>query len=407
MPVELHSLQEALRAIVRHKLRSGLTILSIVIGVLTIAGLLSLALGVRRSVTEEIESLGSTTIAVVPGRVRTESGGLNPIAGFGVSTLTERDYAAIRREVPGLRRSAMGLLVSGTVRADDRETPQTLIFAATPEMVPLLHLTRDRGRLLDDTDERGAARVVVLGSAPAARLFPDRDPLGQEIALRGERLAVVGVLREQETSFALFGPNFNDLVVLPLATGWELTGTRQVFRIMVAADDVEAVEPVRAQVAAILRRNHGGEEDFTVLTQQEILGIVGNVLQLLTRMIGALAAISLVVGGINIMNIMLVAVAERTREIGIRKAVGATRRDLFLHFLLEAVVVSLLGGVIGVLLAAGGGALLGRFTAVPIAISGSVIALALAFSVGVGVLFGIAPAIRAARKDPVEALRSS
>lgn len=406
MTVILESFRSALRAVWRHKLRSGLTILSVVIGVLTIAGLLALALGVRDQVTREIEALGSTTVVVVPGRVRTASGGLNPVATIGTSTLTERDFVGLQRELPNVQRAAMGLLISGTVRAGAHVAPNVLIFAASPDLPSLLHLEVASGRSLSAGDETARARVVLLGAEPARTLFPGGGAVGRVLEIRGETLAVVGVLRERDSAQALFGPSFNDVVFLPVATGFELTGTRQVFRIILEATDAGAVEEVQRQVTEILRRNHGGEEDFSVLTQEEILGIVGNILGLLTRMVAAIASISLIIGGINIMSIMLVAVAERTKEIGIRKAVGATRLHILAQFLSEALVLSLGGGLLGVGLARGGVAIAVRATELPLRLTLPVVLLALSFSALVGIVFGLAPALRAARKDPVEALRS-
>lgn len=406
MRLLLDSIEGAFRALWTHKLRSGLTVLSIVIGVMTIASLLSIALGVRQQVTKEIETLGSTTIAVVPGRVRTEGGGLNPVASLGASTLTEKDFEDIRREVPETRHVAMGMLISGTVRADSQISPTTIIFAATPEILSVLGVELADGRFLRNEDVETVARVAVLGSEPAQILFPNANPLGQTVEFRGERLAVIGVLKEKGTATSLFGPSFNDMLLLPITTGWEMTGTRQVFRIILQAPDAASVDAVRSRVTEILRRNHGSEEDFSVLTQKEILGIVGNILGLLTRMIGALAAISLVVGGINIMNIMLVAVAERTREIGIRKALGATKAHILAQFLTEALVLSVLGGIIGVLLTRVGVAVASRVAPIPVSLPLAVLLLALGFSAAIGVIFGLAPAFRAARKDPIQALRS-
>lgn len=402
----LASLREALRALWTHKLRSLLTMLSIVIGVLSIAGLLSVALGVRRQVTEEIESLGSTTVAVIPGRVRTESGGLNPIASLGASTLTERDVESIRRDNPEVRNVTPALLISGTVHTDTTTAPSSVIFAATREIAAVLNFEISRGRFLGRPDEDAHARVLVLGDAPARDLFPNENPLNRTVELRGERFQVIGVLKKKTNAAGFFGPSFNNVVILPLSTGWEITGTRQIFRIFLEAPNTDAVNNIRDRVAATIRRTHGDEEDFTVLTQEEILGIAGNILTLLTRMTGAVAAISLVVGGINIMNIMLVSVTERTREIGIRKALGATRLHILVQFLAEAFALSLFGGTVGVVLARIGVATAARFSGIPVDMPLTVILFALLFSASIGILFGLAPALRASWKDPIEALRS-
>ncbi|MBI4128471.1 MAG: ABC transporter permease [Parcubacteria group bacterium] len=399
------SLGIAIRALASRKIRSFLTILGIVIGVTTIAGLLALALGVRGEITRQVESLGSNLVAVVPGQIRTAGGGLNPAASIGASTLTERDFEKIRG-IPRVQKAAMMMLVSGTIHVQEKTSATTLIFAATPDILATLNTEVENGRFISTEDVEMKRGVVVLAAEPRKALFGDAEAVNAVVDIRGEPFRVIGTLAEKPSAINFLGPSFNDVVIMPITTGWDITGTKQIFRIMMQAPDSESVNEIRDRVRTVLLENHGGEEDFTVLTQEEILGLIGKILNILTAMLAAIAAISLLVGGIGIMNIMLVTESERTREIGIRKAVGATNRHILVQFLIEAVLLSFMGGIIGTLIAITGSIMANRYSPIPVDLPPTVILLALGFSLVVGVLFGVTPALRAARKDPIEALRS-
>ncbi len=386
------------------KARSFLSILGIVIGILTISGLLTIALGVRREITKSIEGLGSNLVAVVPGKV-SSSGSPNFFAQLGASTLTENDFNLVGRQAPEAQNLTMAMLLAGTVKNTERTLGSSIIFAATPNVPKTFNLTLKEGRFLEEADETGRARLVVLGAGAARGLFGDLPSVGKTLELRGETFTVVGVLGEVKTASSFGGPDINSMVIMPLRTGWEISGTKQIFRILMQAPNSDAVGPLKEKIRQLILENHRGEEDFTVLSQDDILGIVGNILNVLTAMLSAIAAISLIVGGIGIMNIMLVAVSERTREIGIRKAVGATSDDILLQFLAEAVILTLLGGMVAVLIFVGLVKIAAPRFPIPLEASPLIIFLSLEFSALVGIIFGLVPAFQASRKSPIEALR--
>lgn len=398
------NIRTAASALWARKTRSALSILGIIVGILTVASLLSVALGVKKEVSRSIEGLGSNTILVLPGKV-TEGGTPNFAAQLGASTLTEEDFYAIRETAPEAQHVAMAMLLAGTIKTEEKDVPSTFLFAGSPGIEHVFDYHIQQGRLLTDGDERDRTRVVVLGSSVVPALFGDKTPVGQVVHIRGEAFTVVGVFAELPSGISFGGPDFNSIVMMPLATGWEISGTKQVFRIGMQAPDADSTMALREKVKATLLSRHGGEEDFTVFTQDDLLDMIGGIFDILTAMLSAISAISLLVGGIGIMNIMLVSVSERTREIGIRKAVGATRGAILLQFLIESMMLTFVGGLVAVALFSLGVLLVQDRAPIPIALDPFVLGLALGFSALVGIVFGIVPAIRASRMHPIEALR--
>ena len=388
-----------------NKIRSGLSLLGIIIGILTISTLLSIAFGVRKEVSSQVEDLGSNLIVVVPGKIQGSSGGFNPTAGIGASTLTEDDFKKIEEDVPEVKNVSMAMLISGTVRAGEKISTSSLILASTDKILPALNSQVSEGSSINQDDISKNARVIVLGPGPVKELFGEESPLSKVVDIRGEDFEVIGVLKEKETAESFLGPSFNDVVIMPITTGWEITKTKQVFRIMMQAPDSGSVKAVQEKVKKIVLENHNDEEDFSVLTQEDILGLLGKIFNILTAMLGAVAIISLVVGGIGIMNIMLVSVSERTKEIGIRKAVGATNTNILLQFLMESVTLTILAGIVAIILFYAGVSIASSHLPVPIEVTPQIVILALVFSAIVGVVFGVIPALQASRKNPIEALR--
>ena len=388
-----------------NKIRSGLSLLGIIIGILTISTLLSIAFGVRKEVSSQVEDLGSNLIVVVPGKIQGSSGGFNPTAGIGASTLTEDDFKKIEEDVPEVKNVSMAMLISGTVRAGEKISTSSLILASTDKILPALNSQVSEGSSINQDDISKNARVIVLGPGPVKELFGEESPLSKVVDIRGEDFEVIGVLKEKETAESFLGPSFNDVVIMPITTGWEITKTKQVFRIMMQAPDSGSVKAVQEKVKKIVLENHNDEEDFSVLTQEDILGLLGKIFNILTAMLGAVAIISLVVGGIGIMNIMLVSVSERTKEIGIRKAVGATNTNILLQFLMESVTLTILAGIVAIILFYAGVSIASSHLPVPIEVTPRIVILALVFSAIVGVVFGVIPALQASRKNPIEALR--
>lgn len=406
MRLVIESSKIALSSILANKIRSSLTILGVVLGVFTIATLLSVALGVRKEITTQIEDLGSNFIAAIPGKISGSGGGVNPSASLGASTLTDKDFDKIAKDLPELKNLSMAMLLSGTLKYNDKTNTSSIVFASTSKILPILNTSIDKGSMFDDTQDSQKAKVVVLGSKAAELLFGTEDSLGKDIEIRGNKLKVIGLLKEKSSAASFFGPSVNDIVILPLQTGWEISNTKQVFRIMMQAPDSNSVKEYKKKVKDVIFSSHGNDEDFSVITQDDALGIVNSVLNILTAMIVGVAVLSLVIGGLGIMNIMLVSITERTKEIGIRKAVGANRMHILVQFLIEAITLSLVGGLLGVVLSGLTTFTVNNFSPLKMEFSYIVILLSLGFSLVVGVVFGVAPALSASRKDPISAIRS-
>jgi putative ABC transport system permease protein len=382
---------DALRA---NRLRSGLTMLGVVIGVAAVVVLVAIGTGAKLEVERQVEGLGSNLLIVVPGRVDFGS-------APAVSRLSLSDVDAVIRIVGDRSRVAVTVSSGETVRAGNgaRFTSVLGVLETTPQVF-VRSLTR--GSYLTRSDVDTSRRVAVLGSAVAGTLFGDRDPVGQQVSIAGVRFRVVGVFAQLGQSL---GVNRDDEVHIPVTTAHRLLGTTRVDGIAIKAPDRERIGALGDRIVAELSRRHPDTE-FSAVTQEQILGVLGDILGVLTGVLAAIAGISLLVGGVGVSNIMLVSVRERTREIGLRKAVGARPRDIGVQFLLEAVLLTTLGGSAGIALGIGGALIVQALSPVPAAITWWSLALAFGVSAGVGIAFGVVPAQRAGRLDPVVALRS-
>ncbi len=405
MNLLVDSIRMAIASLLSKKARSFLSMLGIVIGILTISSLLSLAFGVRSEVETSITDLGTNLVAVTPGRQFSEDGGTNLTAQFGQSTLTEEDFLAIKRDVKDAKKISVALLLSGTSRVGNKTSDTASILAGSSGFEEIFNLSLNRGRLLTSADDDLKAKNVVIGPKTVSKLFGSSDPLGETLEIRSTEFTVVGIFNTVETASNLGGPDFNDVIMMPIHTGWELTNTKSVFRIAMQAPDADSVDKIKKEVKQVMLKTHKGEEDFTVLSQEDLLQVTGGILDTVTALLGALAAISLLVGGIGIMNIMLVSVSERTREIGIRKAVGATQGAILLQFLIESMILTLVGGLLAIAIFSTIVTLIPENSPIPIKLEPTVLLLALGFSGFVGIIFGIIPAIGASRKHPIDALR--
>ncbi|HET6748666.1 MAG TPA: ABC transporter permease [Actinomycetes bacterium] len=381
---------EALRA---NKLRSGLTMLGVVIGVASVVLLVAIGTGARNEVTSGVESLGSNILFVAPGNL---SFGSTP----ALSRLGLDDVRRVGDAVGDPRRVATTVASGELARVGARRT--NVNVNGTNETIPLVFdRTLSRGAFFTASDVETRRRVAVLGADPAEALFPDRDPVGKSVTVGGVRFRVVGVMSRVGTAF---GVARDAEVFIPVTAAQRLFGVARVDGIAVKAPSTGEVDEEQRIIREVVARAHP-EQEYQVLTQRDILGVVGRILGILTLVLASIAGISLLVGGVGVMNIMLVSVSERTREIGLRKAVGARTRDVLRQFLLEAVALTVSGGVVGILVGIAGAALVGRFSPVPAAITGWSVALAFGVSVAVGVFFGVYPARKAARMQPVAALR--
>jgi putative ABC transport system permease protein len=403
------SIQIAIRALRVNKLRSALTMLGIIIGVGAVIAMMAVGAGARDRIAEQIRSIGSNVIIILSGS--TTSGGIR--LGHGtLLTLTEDDAAAISREVAAVETAAPTMRGTAQVIFGNQNW-STVIQAATPEYLLVREWSLDSGRPITHQDVVGATKVALLGQTVAQNLFGETDPLGQIIRIKKVPFTVVGVLAAKGQS--AWGQDQDDIVIIPLSTakrkvlGVSQANARSVGAILIRAKAPEVMDEAVEQVTALLRQRHrlqpGQEDDFTVRNLSEVFAAQEESARTMSLLLGAIASVSLLVGGIGIMNIMLVSVTERTREIGIRMAVGARERDILTQFLIEAVTLALIGGTVGIVLGVGGSALLSFVAQWETLIAPGAILLAFLFSAGVGVFFGYYPARKAASLDPIEALR--
>ena len=381
----------ALRA---NRLRSGLTVLGVTIGVAAVVVLVAIGTGARYEVERQVEGLGSNLLLVFPGEA---SVGAAPT----VSRLTLADVEAVVRVVGDRDRVAVQVASGETVRAGtaDRFTSVLGVLETSPEV-----FVRDlsRGAYLTRSDVDTSRRVAVLGAAVAGDLFGDREPVGSQVTIAGVRFRVVGVFAPIGQGL---GVDRDDQVHIPVTTAHRLFGTDRIDAMAVRAPDRDTIDTLGDQIVAELAQRHP-DSAFSAVTQEEIIGVLGQVLSILTWVLVAIAGISLLVGGVGVSNIMLVSVRERFREIGLRKAVGARPRDIGVQFLLEAVLLTSVGGVVGIGLGVGAAVVVAALSPVPATVTWWSMALAFGVSVAVGVASGVVPAQRAGRLDPVVALRA-
>jgi putative ABC transport system permease protein len=415
----LQSIRVALGALLANKLRGGLTMLGVIIGVAAVIALMSLGKGAQAQITERVQSLGSNLVFITPGRAP-QQGPARASVG-GAQTLSADDATAIERELGGtlIVGVAPERVVGGAQLIYGGQNVSTRIVGVTPAYEAVRNFHVDSGDFISDTQVEAAARVIVLGTGVAQNLFGEEDPIGQTLRVSignrsGANLRVIGVMEQKGGgSFQ----NLDDQAFVPMSTAAtrlqparnaraaEMVSTITVQ--VVSEDDVDVAIQV---VADLLRTRHRvAEDDFVISSQKDFLETVNQVTGLFTAFLGAIAGISLVVGGIGIMNIMLVSVTERTREIGIRKAVGAKRRDILSQFLVEAIVVSVAGGLIGILIGSGISKAVSQLDlngqSIPSIVAPDAVLLAFSVSAAVGLFFGIYPAMRASRLNPIEALR--
>ncbi|HZY42351.1 MAG TPA: ABC transporter permease [Anaerolineae bacterium] len=401
------NLKMALVSLRNAKLRSFLTMLGIIIGVAAVVSILAIGAGVKQTVQDQITGVvNANAIAVASGKINVgkSSGASSAASSIGSSTLTPKDIDALSK-VDHISAVAPISLVSGIVANGSATGNGTLLLATTPDFAKTQTIKFDQGRFLAAGDKN----VVVLGGQAKQELFGDAAALGKTVTIRGIKFTIIGTIKPTDAgASSLAGPNFDNAVYLPFDDAKAFTGggTPQILRLIAQTDSAANVTAAADSARKALLASHGGQDDFTVLTQKDILSTVDTILNLLTTFIVAIASISLLVGGIGIMNIMLVSVTERTREIGLRKAIGASSGTVLSQFLIEAIVLSLLGGGLGIIGAVGMAKVAGKYAKInPVFTPGSIL-LAVGVSAGVGIIFGIAPAIKAARKRPIQALKA-
>ena len=404
----LETLRVAWRALGRNKLRSFLTALGIVIGVGAVIAMVAIGDGAKARVEQSFAAMGSNMLIVMPGS--TSSGGVQ--GGFGsMPTLTWDDLRAIQTEVPSVRYAAPALRATTSVVAEDQNWT-TSVNGTSPAYFAIRSWSAARGAIFNASDVDSGTKVVVLGQTVADKLFgPGAEAVGTTVRIKGVPFEVVGVLAAKGQS--PMGQDYDDAVFVPYTTFQSKLqgGLKNVIAgvLFIGATDADATSVAERQITALLRDRHhlasGADDDFSIRNLTEMASATQEGTKTLTTLLAAIAAVSLLVGGIGIMNIMLVSVTERTREIGVRMAVGARPRDILLQFLVEALALSVAGGAIGVALGVSGAAWLARTMGWPMLVRPDVIAIAVVFSGLVGVGFGLYPAQKASRLDPIQALR--
>jgi putative ABC transport system permease protein len=403
------SVRIALRALRVNRMRSALTMLGIIIGVAAVIAMVGVGAGATKRIQDQIQSIGSNLIMVLPGSVSTN--GVRLGAG-AVASLTQDDSKAIAAECPSVALS-VPTVRGGVQVVYGNNNWATNAQGVTPDYMTVRDYTMLSGQFFTTQDVDAAAKVAVLGETVAGNLFGDSDPTGQAVIIKNVPFTVVGVLTPKGQSPT--GQDQDDVILLPISTamqkvlGANKANAQAVGSLTVQAISPQAMDSAIEEMEALLRERHrilpGLEDDFTVRNLTEVFQAQETSAQVMSILLGAIASVSLIVGGIGIMNIMLVSVTERTREIGLRQAVGAKTRDILLQFLVEAVTLSLLGGIIGIVVGLTASLLISHFAKWSTAVSPMSILLAFLFSALVGVFFGYYPARKAAYMDPIEALR--
>ena len=391
-------------------MRSALTMLGVVIGVSAVVTAVSVGQGASTNVTNSIGQLGNNLLTIIPGSPRVNPG--QPGLGAGVQTLKPADAVAIKERCSSSVLEVSPQVRSSVVVKSGSKTWRTQLSGCLPAIMSVNNYSMDRGRPLNLSDNDARSRVVCIGRTVIQNLFgaPDFNCIGQEISINRVRFLVVGILAKKGAN--TFGQDQDDIVMMPLATAMNrVLNQRNLTLISVQCRSVDKIDLAQEQIVSLLRHRHQlsppfpDNDDFNVLNQAQLLSIIQTIGNVLTLLLAGIAAISLTVGGVGIMNIMLVSVTERTREIGIRKALGATETNIRTQFLIESALLSIMGGMVGVALGGSVSFLAGKLSGWPIIPSIASALLAVAVSAGIGIFFGYWPAGKAARLHPIEALR--
>lgn len=396
------SVRVALKMLGANKLRTGLTMLGIVIGVFAVISLVSLGASARRYVADQFAAMGSNLMFIMPGKRETIGSG-SVVGVSNVHKLTMEDAEAIRNRLPSISGVAPVVFGIGLIKLEGISR-NTWVTGTGHEYPSVRNHGLTTGRFFDSDDVERERRVAAIGTKVRAELFGETNPLGKFILVTGTPFRVIGVMEPRGTSL---GFDLDDVVFIPVSAARRLFNTDGLYQIMVRAGSDAEVPGAEASIRKLIQSRHNGEDDITIVSQNQMLATLNTIVDALTFILAGIAAISLIVGGIGIMNIMLASISERTREIGLRKALGARSRDILRQFLVESVVLSTIGGLIGVLVTAAAVVAAGRiFPSLPVVITSWAVGLAVTFSAAIGIFFGVFPARRASRLSPMDALRT-
>lgn len=396
-------LKTALKAVLKNKMRSFLTALGIIIGVGAVIAMVSMGAGAKKSVEKQVASLGQNVLMVFPGSH--DAAGRH--TGFGtITTLIAEDASAVIKDASAVA------LASPTVRSTSQVVYgnmnwTTSVNGVTKDYIEIRAWDLDKGENFSTSDDKGSTKVCIVGKDIVTNLFDDEDPIGKTLRIKSIPFKVIGVLSERGQNMG--GMSQDDIILVPLSTAQKkLVGITYVNTIFFSAKSGDLMETAKTQIEEILRQRHkiraGKDDDFTVRNSADLAAAGSAITTALTFLLGGIASVSLIVGGIGIMNIMLVSVVERTREIGIRMAVGARSRDILSQFLIEAMFLSVVGGIFGILLGVLGSSLIASLANWTTYVSFFSIVIAFLFSAGIGIFFGFYPALKASKMDPIEAL---
>lgn len=395
------------------KVRSVLTMLGIIIGVTSVLLSVAFAQGIKQETTSQLSQLGDTFITVRPGKVgqqddlgRLKSLDLNTVLSTttSTSTLTEQDLSLVSK-VENMEQVAPVMILNGSIANGQQVVSSGTILATNADLPTVLEKKIDSGAFFARSESE--KRFVVLGHSIAGKLFGSDAPLGSKIMLRGQEFTVIGVMAKEKADSVSFGPSVDEAVFVPVSGGKVLSGGDARFQFIYGkTKSASSIEQASKDISNVIKSNHGGEEDFSVIKQEDAIAFTDSLSRIITTGTALIMSISLVVAGVGIMNIMLMLVTERTREIGIRKALGATNRQISLQFFIEALVLSALGGLVGLLVSVLTVTAVDAYTDLQMTLTLRMVALALGLSISIGAVFGVLPAIKAARKDPIVALRN-
>ncbi len=384
----------AVKALRLNKVRSFLTMLGVIIGVGAVIILTSIVGGLENTIKEQFESFGSNTLYLFPGT----PGGARGPGGSTVNKL-EFDFAEKIRRLPGVDDVSIMVFFNGDIKFKNNESNNAIVQGVEENYLAVSSLSTETGRFFRRSEVTGGRMVTVIGTTVAENLFGKSSPLGKEISIKGRKFTVIGVIEERG---AVFGQDQDNEVYIPLNVARQRFQVERPNFFFIRVIDSTNIRQVKREIEQVILKNLDADE-FSVLSQEQSLNFISEILGVLATALGGIAAISLLVGGVGIMNIMFVSVTERTREIGLRKAVGADSRSILVQFLCEAVILSLLGGILGVIFGIGASLAVGTF----IDTAPNIVYVVLAFVVAavIGIVFGVAPAIKASKLDPIVALR--
>lgn len=404
------NLKMAITSIKSSRFRSFLTLLGVIIGVFSVVTSISLANGVRHQVINETNKLGNDVLTIRPGRPlqKNSKGIISEVNLLGPAytgaVLDEKDLATIRT-TQGVEEAVPLNLISGAPLYQGKTFNDAVVIGTSSQLPGILNQDIQFGSFFGSYG--GDSKSAVIGASVAEKLFKENVPIGQRFTVRGKDFVVQGIFERYKTASVSQGLDFNNAIFIPYERAKEINNNvANSYEVLARVSDIKNIDQIEGSVTSSLVQSHGGQQDFTIFQSGDTQAVTGNVLDLITKMVAGVAIISMLVGGVGIMDIMLVSVSERTREIGIRKAVGATDYQIRKQFIMEATVLSAWGAVIGVLLSAVFNVIIRIFTSLEPVISWQVVVLSVVISILLGVLFGTAPAIKASRKNPIDALRS-